>query len=598
MEKTNIKNRIEQLRNKIELYGFDAYLILSTDYHNSEYVPEFFRFREYITGFTGSNGTVVVTKDKIGLWTDGRYFVQAKEELRNTEIMLFPIGKEGVETVEEYLVEQLNAGQTLGFCGKLVNCSFGLRIEKALTKKGIIINDCIDLSKEIWINRPALPQGKVIILPNESTGETVTSKCKRVREILKKVEAKGLFLSKLDDIMWLFNIRGSDIACNPVALSYCYVTLEKAYLFLQEQIITKKLMDYANMMEFHILPYERAFEFCERLQSDGLLMIDKQQISYGIYQMLKKNNQCLNNMNPTTQLKAVKNDVEQAKIKEIYLKDSVVVTKFIFWLKQNIGKMNITEKSAGLYMDQLRKTIPEFVDFSFPTICAYKENAAMMHYEASEFSSKKLCKEGMLLIDSGGQYFTGTTDVTRTIVLGNISKEIKRHYTAVVKGLLHLLDTTFLKGCTGRNLDIMARQYLWNMNIDYKCGTGHGVGCMLHVHEGPHNIRYAYDRERIEGVFEEGVVVTNEPGVYVEGSHGIRVENVMLCKNSTKNLDGQFLSFETLTLVPLDPNGILPEDMSNEDMIRFRNYQQLVYHEISPHLTEEECRWLKKEITL
>ncbi len=594
MENKIIKDRLTNLRNAMKQEGMDFYMIPTADFHNSEYVNDYFKVREYFSGFTGSNGTLVVWQDGAGLWTDGRYFIQADKELEGTGVTLFKMAEEGVPTIREFLAENMQAKQTLGFDGRVVTAAEGLRLEEELAKKEIAFIYDKDLAETVWTDRPALPGGKVTLLPEELNGASVAEKTSEVLKVLDAGGADSLLLTKLDDLMWLLNVRGCDIECNPVALSYGYISKDKTVLFIQKQALNAEADAYFDNHNIIIRDYDDITTFLEKeTGKDIKILADKRHCSYCLYKKAQAGATVMEGQNPTELLKAVKNPTELSNMEKVYMQDSVAVTRFIYWLKKNIGKIEITEISAAEYLDNLRREIPGFLDLSFPTISAYKENAAMMHYEATAEKHKVLAPEGMLLVDSGGQYLGGTTDVTRTIVLGEISDEIKCHYTAVVSGMLALTNAKWLYGCTGRNLDILARKPLWDMGIDYKCGTGHGVGYILNVHEGPQNIRWRYMEGMSEAVLEAGMDVTNEPGVYIAGSHGIRIENVLVAKNDVKNGDGQFMRFDTLTYVPIDREAVDFRYLTAETRIQLNQYHEAVYEKISPYLTEEEAEWLK-----
>ncbi len=590
-----IQERLKSLRRAMQENGINFYLIPTADFHNSEYVNDYFKVREYFSNFTGSNGTLLVWQEGAGLWTDGRYFIQAEKELAGTGIALFRMMEEGVPTIREFLQKNMAEGQTLGFDGRIIAVSQGKQYEKALADKKIKLVCDKDLAEAIWLDRPAFPAGKITVLSEDIAGESVEEKLRKVREKLSEEGAESLFLTKLDDLMWLFNIRGCDVACNPVAISYGYITEEQAYLFLQKEVPDEETKAYFETHHIQVEEYHDIMEFLEKLQPGGKILVDKGHCSYLLYKILGQKHTLIEKQNPTELLKAVKNPIELANMERIFLADSVAVTKFIYWLKTNIGKMEITEIGAADYLEQLRRQIPEFLDLSFPTIAGYKENGAIVHYEATPDTDRKLAPEGMLLVDSGGQYLGGTTDVTRTIVLGSISEEMKKHYTLVAAGMLQLSAARWIHGCTGRNLDILARQALWKEGLDYNHGTGHGVGYILNVHEGPQSMRWRFAEGAAETVLEEGMTITNEPGIYIQGSHGIRIENVLVAKNDTKNEYGQFMHFDTLTWVPIDPEGIDERYLTAEQKILLSIYQQRVYEKLSPYLTEEECQWLKKE---
>jgi len=595
MENTMIQNRLQELRKVMQENHIDFYMMPTADFHNSEYVNDYFKVREYFSNFTGSNGTLLVWQEGAGLWTDGRYFIQAENELQGTTIKLFRMLDEGVPTIEEFLKAEMKQGQTLGFDGRVVSVMDGKKYEKALADKNICFAYDKDLAESIWQDRPEFPAGKVTVLSEEIAGESVDEKLRKVREKIIQEGAESMLLTKLDDLMWLFNIRGCDVECNPVAISYGYITQDKAVLFVQKKALDEQVMNYLNTHNIQVEEYENIVSYLEKLPEGGKILVDNRFCSYMLYKTLCDKHTLVEKKNPTELLKAIKNPVELANMEKIYLADSVAVTKFICWLKTNIGKMEITEITAADYLEGLRREIPEFLDLSFPTISGYKANAAMMHYEATPENHAVLAPEGMLLVDSGGQYLGGTTDITRTIVLGPVSDEIKKHYTLVAAGMLQLSAARWIHGCTGRNLDILARQPLWNIGMDYKCGTGHGVGYILNVHEGPQNLRWRFVDGMVEAVIEEGMDVTNEPGVYVEGSHGIRIENVMVAKNDEKNEYGQFMHFDTLTWTPIDMDAIDEKYLTKEQRELLYSYQKEVYEKVSPFLNAEEKEWLRKE---
>lgn len=588
-----VKDKIKLLQAKMKEEKIDYYLIPTADYHNSEYVSDFFKVREYFSGFTGSNGTLVISQAEAGLWTDGRYFIQAEKELAGSGIKLFRMQEEGVPTIKEYLEQNMREGETLGFDGRVIAASYGKELEKTLLPKKIAFRYEKDIAGGLWEDRPAMPGAPVSVLPDTLCGKNMEEKISQIREKMQDLQCDAHLLAKLDDLMWLLNIRGKDVECNPVALSYGFFTMQDCYLFIQEQAVSEELKEYAAKWNITLKNYEEIEEFL-KTSASGKILLDDKNVNYTLYRILKEKAEIKTAVNPSGNLKAVKNPVELENMEKVYLKDSAALTKFIYWLKKNIGRIPLNEYSAAMHMDDLRREVDGFLDLSFPTICGYKENAAMMHYEATESENKELKPEGMLLIDSGGQYLGGTTDVTRTIVLGEISEEIKKHFTAVAVGMLQLTAARFLYGCTGRNLDIMAREPLWNMGIDYKCGTGHGIGYMLNVHEGPQSIRWRYVEDMKEAVIEAGMVISNEPGVYKEGSHGIRTENVIVAKNGEKNGDGQFMYFDTLTYVPIDLDGIDVSYMQKADIERLNAYHKQVFEKIGPYLDEEERSWLEE----
>ena len=592
--KKQIWERLTHLRKMMEEKGVQYYYITTADYHNSEYADDYFKERAFMSGFTGSNGNLLIEADKAGLWTDGRYFIQAEKELEGSGITLFRMAEEGVPTLTEYLEQNMKENQVLAFDGRTVITRLGQQMEDIVEKKQGIILYQVDFVDEIWKDRPVRKCKEAFALEEKICGRTVEEKLNMVRAVISKNNCSNLVLSKLDDIMWLFNIRGKDVECNPVALSYAVITADNSYLFLQEKAVTQEFKTWVQKQPVTLCDYDKLTDFLQKQSWNGAVLLDKENISYTIYKMVKDCAEVVFGDNPTELLKAVKNKVELEMMKEVYVKDSLVVCRFMKWIKETIGKEPISELSAAEYMDSLRRKTEGFLDLSFPTICGYKENAAMMHYQATKENHKNLAPEGMLLIDCGGQYLGGTTDVTRTFALGPVTEEMKEHFTAVAMGMLRLLNGKFLYGCTGRNLDILARGPLWDRNMDYKCGTGHGIGYILNVHEGPQNVRWRFLEGMKEIPLEAGMILSNEPGVYIEGSHGIRTENIMVTQNGEKNTDGQFMYFESLTFVPIDLDLIEPSMMEKRDIENLNRYHKEVYDKISPFMTKEEAVWLKE----
>lgn len=593
MENKVIQERLAALRAAMAGEGIDFYMMPTADFHNSEYVNDYFKVREYFCNFSGSNGTLLVWQEGAGLWTDGRYFIQAEKELAGTTVELFRMQDEGVPTLLEFLQQNMKPGQTLGFDGRVVPMSQGISYEKKLEENKFVYER--DLAEAIWTDRPKFPAGKVTVLDEKLAGKSFEEKR---AEVMKKVQEEGadsLLLTKLDDIMWLFNIRGCDVECNPVAMSYAWLTEKETVLFIQDEALDETVRTYLAAKQAEVKEYGTAVEYLKGLPSGRKVLMDKRHCSYALYKVMDGRQTVVEKNNPTELLKAVKNPTELANMEQVYLKDSVALTKFIYWLKTTIGKEEITEITAADKLEALRREIPECIDLSFPSISAYGANAAMMHYEPVPENHAVLKPEGLYLIDSGGQYLGGTTDVTRTIALGPVPEEQKLHYTMVAAAMLQLTHARFLYGCTGRNLDILARQPIWNMALDYKCGTGHGVGYILNVHEGPQSLRWRYMEGQPESVIEAGMDVTNEPGIYIEGSHGIRIENVMVAENDTKNEYGQFMHFKTLTWVPIDMDAIEMKHLNEVQHCYLASYQQEVCRRISPYLTPEEAEWLKRE---
>lgn len=589
-----IKERIQHLRALMAENQMDAYIIPTSDFHESEYVGEYFKARKYMSGFTGSAGTLVVTLTEAGLWTDGRYFIQAARQLADTPITLYKSGEEGVPTIQEFLKEKLPQDGTLGFDGRLINATFGLNLMKELSFKNIKIVYDKDLVDSIWTDRPPLPKEPAFLLDEKYSGRSTTDKLEAVRNEMKKYEADVHILTTLDDIAWLFNLRGNDIAYNPVVLSYAVITLDYAYLFVDQDKLSDEIKQVFEQNKVKLKDYFEIYSFVTSLSPQTTVLLNSKKVNYAIYKNLNPQIKIVDAPNPTLLFKAVKNPVEIENLRKAHIKDGIAFTKFMYWLKTNIGKMEITEISASDYLEERRREQEGFIELSFDTISAYKANAAMMHYSANEDSNAVLQPEGLYLVDSGGQYYEGTTDITRTMALGEISHELKLHFTTVLKSMLNLADAKFLYGCTGLNLDILARGPIWNMNLDYKCGTGHGLGYLLNVHEAPNGFRWKKVPERDDGcVLEEGMVTTDEPGIYIEGSHGIRTENVLVCHKGEKNEYGQFMYFEHITLAPIDLDAVDVSLLTPAERKSLNDYHELVYEKLSPYLTDEERDWLK-----
>lgn len=590
-----IKQRIEKLRKIMKEKGIYSYLIPSSDYHQSEYVGEYFKSREFISGFTGSAGTAVITLDEAGLWTDGRYFIQAEDELKNSDIELFKIGEENVPTVEEYLIEKLPQNSKLGFDGKVICAKEGKTLGDKLSFKNISIEYNYDLINDIWEDRCSLPNKKAFLLGSEYTGASFSEKLARVREAMKEKKATSHIITTLDDIAWLFNIRGGDIKSNPVVLSYVVVDLDSVYLFIDERKLNDEIKSELNKENVKIKNYDDVHKFVKEIDENQVVLLDPSKVSYSIYNNIPKNVQKIESINPTIMFKAIKNQVELKNIRNSHIKDGVAFTKFMHWLKTGVCKQEITELSATEKLEEFRREQDKFIEPSFTTIAAYREHAAMMHYSATKESDYKLEAKDLFLVDSGGQYYDGTTDITRTIALGAISEEVQTHFTNVVRGMIRLSRVKFLHGCRGYNLDILARGPLWDLGIDYKCGTGHGIGFVLNVHEGPNGFRWRVLPDRDDScILEEGMVTTNEPGVYVQGSHGIRIENEIVVKKLEKNEYGQFMGFEVVTFAPIDLDAIDERLMSDNEKEYLNDYHKEVYKKIAPFLNEEEKEWLKE----
>ncbi len=577
-----INKRIEEARKVMKKYKVDAYIVTSSDYHQSEYIDDYFKGREYLSGFTGSAGVLVIFKDEACLWTDGRYHIQAEKQLKGSEIKLFKQGNFGIPTYKEYIISKLAENSKIGIDAKILLSS---DVNEILSKKKYKIVD-FDLLAEIWDKRKKLPDGKIFILEDKYTGKTYKEKVKEIRVALKEKGADYNIISSLDDIAWIYNFRGDDVQHNPVALSFTVISEKKASLYIDKNKLNEEAKKYFKDNKVEVKEYFEFFEDIKKLK--GNILVDFNKISYAIYEAITKN-ELINSMNPSTYLKAHKNEIEIANTKDIHIQDGVAIVKFMYWLKNNYKKENITEFSAEEKINSLREKIEGYIDLSFSTISAFGKNAAMMHYSAPEKNSTKI-EDGVYLLDSGGTYLKGTTDITRTFFLGKVGKKEKTDNTLVLKGMLALSRAKFLFGATGTNLDVLARQFLWNVGIDYKCGTGHGVGHILNVHEGPHGIRFQYNPQRLE----IGMIVTNEPGAYIEGSHGIRIENELLVKEACETEHGKFLEFETITYAPIDLDGIVKPLLTKEEKQQLNEYHSEVYKKLSPYLNKKEKEFLKE----
>ena len=579
-----VKERIEELRKLMKEHGIDLYIIPTSDYHQSEYVGEYFGARKYMSGFTGSAGTLIVGLDEARLWVDGRYHIQAEKQTANTGITLMKMGLAGVDTINEYL--EKNADKTVGFDGRVMS------YQEVLNMKNKVISN-VDLVNEIWHDRPSISHEPAFIYDEKYCGESRGSKLQRLRKAMK--DCNHHIITSLDDIVWLFNIRGNDVPCNPVVLSYALINQEDAYLYVQDGVIDAKIEAILKRDSIYIKNYNDIYDDAEKLT--GKVLLDKQIVNYEICRRL--NCEIVNGPNPTQLFKAIKNKTEIEATKFAHIKDGVAVTKFMYWLKTNVGKIPMDEVSISDKLEEFRKAQKDFYDLSFDTICAYKENAALMHYKAEPGKCATVINEGLLLIDSGGQYFDGTTDITRTFVLGNISDIERRDYTVALKALLRLQDARFIAGTTGPNLDLFAREMVYKYNLDYRCGTGHGVGHFLNVHEGPNGFR-PKDRPGSNAMcaFEPGMITTDEPGIYIENSHGVRHENELLCVETANNEYGQFLRFEPITMVPFDLDGLDLNLLSNHEIEQINEYHQLVFDTIAPYLTSEEKSWLQANLLI
>ena len=597
MNQTNIK--IGQLRDRMKELGIDAYLVPTADFHESEYVGEFFKCRHFLTGFNGTAGTAVITMDKAGLWTDGRYFVQAEEQLSGSEIKLYRMGEPEFPTLDEFLEEELPVDGCLGFDGRVVNSELGYGLQNLLQEKNVTINCSKDLVGEIWTSRPDMSCEPIWSLDVKYAGKSTVEKLSDLRDAMKKNKAQIHLMTALDEIAWLFNLRGNDIVNNPVFLSYALITQDEAYLYVQKEAIKedtkmgKEVCAALAEAKVQVKEYAEFLQDVAALKNEKILL-ERKKASFAVCESIDASCRIIDEMNPCATMKAVKNATEIENMRRAHLKDGIAVTKFMYWLKHTIGTCDMTEMTAAHKIEELRAEQGNYIEPSFVTIAAYKENAAMCHYHPSDEVCKKLKPEGLLLVDSGGQYLEGTTDITRTYALGPLTEKEKEYYTIVAAAMLKVSTMKFLHGCRGINLDYTIREAFWKRGLDFAHGTGHGVGYLSNVHERPNGLRGKVVPERQDSaVIEPGMICSDEPGLYFAGDFGTRTENLILCVEDEKNEYGQFLKFEFLTKAPIDLEALDTRFMDDADIERLNTYHKDVYETISPYMNDEEKEWLK-----
>lgn len=584
---------LDLLRQQMKDNGIDVYVIPLSDYHMSEYVGDHFKGVEWISGFSGTNATLVATMDEAGMWTDGRYFIQARQQMEGSGVGLFEMGEEGVPTVEAYIKDKLSEGQTLGYDGRVFSVSWDQKMYEITEEKGAELDIRLDLLEKIWKDRPALPAGKVWVLEQQYAGETMAEKVAKVRNKIKEEGCDGHILTSLYDIAWLFNLRGDDIPCVPVFLSYVYLTMDAITLYANPEIFDEEVLTYLKDQGVILRPYDAIYEDISGIKEQKVLA-DVKVVNATLCGELPADTQLVESLNPTELLKSVKNDTEIRNTREAHIRDGVAVTRFIYWLKHNIGKEKITEMSAADQLLAFRKEQKNFLDISFDTISAYGENAALMHYEPSRDHEVELQPKSFLLVDSGGHYLEGTTDITRTIVLGELTDWEKEAFTLVLRSHLRLLSAHFPKGTAGVNLDILARGPLWDRGLDYRCGTGHGVGHILNVHEGPNSFRWRVENDEARTHILPGQITTDEPGLYFEGEFGIRTESELLCVEDEKTEYGQFYKFENLTFCPIDLEAVDADLLTEYERAELNAYHANCYETLAPLLPPEEAKWLKE----
>lgn len=591
----NRKEKLDCLRQKMKENHIDIYYIPTGDFHGSEYVSEHFRVRDFLTGFDGSAGFVIVTDTEAGLWTDGRYFIQAEKQLQGTGITLYRQGQEGVPTAHEYILSHMPEGGVLGMDGRVVSAVWTDGLQRLLQQKHATLFLEKDLVGEFWEGRPEIEFHKAWLYGVEYAGISRKDKLQRLREWMAGKKIEQFVMTSLDEIAWLLNIRGEDIPCNPVVFSYLIVRQAEAFFFVAPEVFDETGKAELAADGIILRSYDAVFDDIGHMTQPERTYVDKRSANAKLVHTLQGVSKVFDTLSPVIAWKAVKNDVEIQNAKEVHIRDGVAVTKFLYWLKANKWEEPLTELSVSKKLESFRKEQMNYLGPSFDTIAGYAEHGAIVHYSATEETDKSLEPNGFLLVDSGGQYLGGTTDITRTIMLGKATEEEKRYYTAVLRGNLNLCGAKFLYGCSGVALDYAARKPLWDMGCDFNHGTGHGVGALLNVHEGQNAFRYKIlNGPGKNPVLEAGMITSDEPGIYLEGKFGIRLENLILCIALEKNEFGQFMGFEPLTYVPFDRDAIDALQMSEEEKKRLNQYHTMVFEKISPYLKPEEKAWLSE----
>lgn len=590
----SIKERLNALRELMYKKNIQAYIVVTDDFHSSEYVGKYFKVREYLSGFTGSAGTLVVLKDKAALWTDGRYFIQAEEQLKDSSIELMKSGQPNVPDITEYLYSSLNEGDTIGFDGRTVSNAFACKLIEALRDKSITLSYQVDLADEIWTDRPPLSREPVWELDVKYTGLSRKEKLDSIREKMAETGADILLLTALDEIAWLLNLRGNDVACTPVFLAYMIIEKSSATLCVNKEILNDEIIHQLENDGISLADYNDFYSLISETDNDKIVQLDGSTANYCVIKSIPENTKIIDNQSPVVMMKAIKTPAEMNNIRAAHIKDGVAVTRFIYWLKHNADKENITELSAAEKLEEFRAENDTYLGPSFEPIIAYGAHGAIVHYEATEETNVKIEPKGLFLTDTGGHYLEGTTDITRTIALGRLTDEEKTAFTLVLKGHLNLAAAKFKYGICGENLDYLARHPLWEHGLDFNHSTGHGVGYLLSVHEGPQRINWNVYTNPKHYILEEGMIISNEPGYYLEDHFGIRHENLVLVRKGKKNGYGQFMYLENLTMVPFDRDAIDTALLNSAELEWLNAYHKKVFDTISPYLNGDELEWLKK----
>lgn len=586
-----IHSRIAGLRQFLEEKELHAFIIPTTDPHLSEYPAAHWAGREWISGFTGSAGTVVVTRDKAGLWTDSRYFLQAATELEGTGVELFKEGLPSTPTIEEWLTNELSEGENVGIDGNVYASSDAFQLAAKLNMKGLHLISDYDPFTSIWKDRPEIPTNTIFVLPEQYSGISASDKISNLLETIKKQGADSILISTLDTIAWLLNIRGNDVKCNPVAVCYAYVSATETVLFINPKKLNPELVEYLTSQGVKIAEYDKVYDYTASLKESTKACLQSSKVSFALYNKIPKQCRIIDIASPADLMKSRKNKTEQEGIRNAMERDGVALVRFFMWLEKAVAKENVEELTIVDKLIEFRSQQDLYVGESFDTIAGYMANGAIVHYHVSKESSAKLKPEGLLLIDSGAQYFDGTTDITRTVALGELTEQMKTDYTMVLKGHIGIATCIYPEGTRGSQIDILARKLMWDNGINYLHGTGHGVGHFLNVHEGPQNIRMNENPTTLQ----LGMVTSNEPGLYRANKHGIRIENLILTQDEMTTEFGTFYSFETLTLCPIDTAPIVKEMLTETELSWFNNYHQYVYDRLSKNLSAEENEWLKEK---
>ena len=591
--KTNIPERIAALREAMKQHKIDAYIIPTSDPHMSEYPADCWKYREWISGFTGSAGTVIITADKAGLWTDSRYFLQASTQLEGTGIELFKMMLPETPTIPEFLTHELKEGQTVGLNGETYSLADARSLEKALAEKEIKLNTNASLINPIWKERPAIPEAPMFEMPIELSGKSTEDKLIDINKMLHKAGADCTILSALDEVAWTFNIRGTDVAYNPVVISYAFVSEKESVLFVNPKKIPAEIAEHLKKEGVTLADYGMLATFLSRLPERTRVFIDSKRTNVAIYNALPKSSILIEGISPANHLKSIKNETEIKGFRNAVLKDGIAMTKFYFWLEKMLkAGEKVTELSAAAKLTALRSEQPQYVMDSFASISSCGPHGAVVHYSPTPETDTELKTDSLYLLDSGAQYLDGTTDITRTIALcDEPSEQMKKDFTRALKGTIGIAKCKFPAGIRGCLIDAFARKALWDAGINYLHGTCHGIGHCLNVHEGPQSIRM----EENPVILEPGMVMSDEPAMYRPGEYGIRTENMILIREDSETEFGKFLGFETLTLCYIDTKLVIPSMLSVREHAWLNKYHQMVYDLVSPHLTEEEKAWLKEK---